>query len=289
MSSLLDGVALRRATPDDLPIITALRTQVGWHTFEWALRDAMSAPHARCYLAVDGTGDVLAVGSGICYGALGVVGNMVVDAPHRRRGLGSAILEAVLAFLEGERGCTQVELNATADGRQLYARHGFVLAGSNAGARIERSVDLAVAPEDAVTDAPPSGLAEVAAYDEARFGGDRTPVLATTLADPDRPALLVRRHGSLAGYAVLRDAGGRLGPWLADDPAAASALLSAAFRLAPQLGWLSTNLPLDNEPGAAWLRDLGVQLDPWDGRMRRGSGVTRRFETIYGNVIGALG
>lgn len=289
MSSLPNGITLRAATPDDLPAIGALRAQAGWHTFDWAVRDAMSPPHARCYLAVDAAGDVLAVGSGISYGRLGVVGNMVVDEPHRRRRLGTLILEAILGFLEEERGCTQLELNATDEGRRLYVRHGFAFAGSNAGSRIERGVDLVLAPDDEVVDARPSDLAEIASFDGARFGGDRSPILATALADPARPALLVRRHGSLAGYAVLRDEGGRLGPWLANDPSAAAALLAGAFRLARPLDQLSTNIPLDNEPGAAWLRAIGADLDPWDGRMRRGSGVNRRFETIYGNVIGALG
>ena len=34
---------------------------------------------------------------------------------------------------------------------------------------------------------------------------------------------------------------------------------------------------------------LGVELEPWDGRMARGPAVERREETIYGNLVGALG
>jgi len=38
-----------------------------------------------------------------------------------------------------------------------------------------------------------------------------------------------------------------------------------------------------------WLRGLGVEPDPWDGRMARGAPIPRREESIYGSTAGALG
>jgi hypothetical protein len=46
---------------------------------------------------------------------------------------------------------------------------------------------------------------------------------------------------------------------------------------------------MDNRPGARWLRSLDVALEPWDGRMARGPQVARREDTIYANLVGALG
>ena len=37
------------------------------------------------------------------------------------------------------------------------------------------------------------------------------------------------------------------------------------------------------------LESLGVELDPWDGRMALGRPIPRRESTIYGSVVGALG
>jgi hypothetical protein len=59
----------------------------------------------------------------------------------------------------------------------------------------------------------------------------------------------------------------------------------------PDDGPLSTNIGLDNEAGVAWFGEIGSALDTWEGRMRRGDPavIDRRPETIYGNVVGALG
>lgn len=281
------GVTLRLATDADIEAIARLREETGWHAFEWALRDAMRPPSARCLVALSETYPtaVIGVGSGIAYGRLGVVGNMVVAPDHRRLGIGTEILERLLAFLD-ERGCTQVELYATAEGRPLYARHGFGPAGSSALARIGRGA--IPSPSRTAIPASADDLAAIATYDAERFGGDRSPILRAALDDPQRPTFVVRGQGALSGYAVVRE-DGRIGPWLADDLEAAAALLSAAAAVDPDLEQLTTNIPMDNVAGVAWLRGLGASIEPWDGRMRRGSGVQARQAAIFGNVIGALG
>ena len=257
------------------------------HAYEWALRDAMAPPHALLVLGVDG-GEAIAMGSGISYGALGVVGNMVVAETYRRRGIGRAILERVLAFLTDERGCDVLELSATSMGRPLYERYGFEPAGSSAMVTISRAA--VVGRSDGVKPGGRSDLEDLAAYDSQRFGGDRRAILAAALDDDERPVIVARRDGRAVGYAVLRPIATRLGPWLADDPAAAGALLVAAAQLMPG-DPLTTNVRLENEEGVRWFRAIGARLDTWEGGMRRGDprAVRRRPEAIYGNVVGALG
>jgi hypothetical protein len=75
----------------------------------------------------------------------------------------------------------------------------------------------------------------------------------------------------------------------AHEPHVAGALLSAAAPVASGAGAIGVQLPGENVAGIGWLREIGASVEPWDGRMRRGSGVERRDETIYGNAIGALG
>ena len=55
---------------------------------------------ARCLVVARRRRRIVGVGSGICVRALGFVGNMIVAEGHRRRGVGSAILDAVVDFLE---------------------------------------------------------------------------------------------------------------------------------------------------------------------------------------------
>ena len=149
-----DGIELRHGGPDDIPAIAALREIVGWGVHDWALRAATELPGATCIVAVDERRRTVGTGSGISYDRLGVVGNMVVDPAHRRRGLGAAILEAVMAFLAA-RGCERLELSATALGRPLYRRFGFVP---------DRRGLSVVVPRLPVATRPPAALGEETMY-----------------------------------------------------------------------------------------------------------------------------
>jgi predicted N-acetyltransferase YhbS len=278
---------LRPATDADLPAIRALRREVGWQVSAWALHDALHAPHTA-FFALEDKGRLVAIGSGIAYGRLGVVGNMIVASDRRREGLGSRMLGAVLDFLEGE-GADRIELFATPDGRPLYERFG--LEPMSPGVLID--LDLARVPRTdasapAVRAATPADLDALAAYDLPRFGGDRSAILGNAVNDPDRPSFLAVRDGGVTGYAVARPADGRIGPWLADDIPTASALLSAiaGLGLRPDFAVHPTH---ENASGRAWLAGLGGDVRRTDGRMGRGPHLPRRLDLIYGNVVGALG
>jgi GNAT superfamily N-acetyltransferase len=288
MTHLPDGLSLRDATRDDLPTIAALRESVGWGVHEWALRAVIGEPTARCLVAVDRSDEVVAVGSGIAYGPLGFVGNMVVAADCQRRGLGSAILTGVIDFLEGA-GCVRLELNATSDGRPLYERHGFRGTGTSATAEIPRAIALRSDDTIEVRQASAGDLEPVRSYDRPRFGGDRRRVLELLLTDPDAMVLTATRGEGLIGYGCVRASAGRIGPFLADAPSVAEALMAAAFEAAPNVDELRVNLPPGNEVGASWLRGLGVEMSGWDGRMARGAELPKREETLYGMAVGALG
>jgi GNAT superfamily N-acetyltransferase len=283
-----DGLHLRTAGTDDLPRVAELRERVGWAVHEWALRAVLDPPHARCLVAVDGANHVLGVGSGISYGAFGVVGNMIVDPSHRRRGIGAAILEGVIAFLD-ERGCTRLELSATDAGRPLYEKHGFTLAGPGVSAVVPRRARVDDNGAAELTTAEPTSLAELAAYDAPRFGGDRGPLIASMLADTARPLVVARSEGAVTGWAWIRPDADRVGPVVADTPDVAAALVDDALRRLPTARTVRLNFPAANRAGAARLQRMGAETEPWSGRMARGAQVPRREDMIYGNAVGALG
>jgi ribosomal protein S18 acetylase RimI-like enzyme len=54
-----------------------------------------------------------------------IVLNVYVDPEWRRRGVGEALMRAILAALDA-RGIRRIVLHASADGRRLYERLGFV-------------------------------------------------------------------------------------------------------------------------------------------------------------------
>lgn len=286
--SMPDGLDLRVARPDDLPRVAELRESVGWASHDWALRAVLDGPHARCFLATDGADRMVGVGSGIDYGSFGVVGNMVVVPEHRRRGIGASLLEAVLAFLD-ERGSTRLELSATDLGRPLYASYGFRPAGEGTSAVVGRSAMEADRAMVDLADAEPGALAELVAFDAPRFGGDRTPLLATMLADPGRPVAVARDAGAMVGWGWIRPEANRIGPLVADTPDVAIALVADAMRRMPEAATMRLTMPPGNRAGVERLRLLGAELESWDGRMSRGPDVQRREETLYASSVGALG
>jgi GNAT superfamily N-acetyltransferase len=277
---------MRDATLADLPAIVALRESAGWSAHEWALRFVLTAPEARCVVVEDADGAIVAVGSGVGYGPLGVVGNMIVAEQHRRRGVGRAILDAVVGDLRA-RGARRLELYATVEGRPLYERAGFRYIEPGSRAELPRSAPLDA--ERSLTVDEAADAADIAAYDAPRYGGNRAGLLAFMTADSSRPMLVARRDGAMAGYAWLRTDGDRLGPFLADDPGVAAMLVAAAFERVLQASVLTINLPMSNAEGLAWLRRIGVEPDPWDGRMALGPRLPQRESTIYSNALGALG
>jgi GNAT superfamily N-acetyltransferase len=286
--SLPADLTLRDATLDDLGAIAALRESVGWTVHEWALRLVIERPGTSCLVAADRDGAVVAVGSGIVYGPLGFVGNMVVAAGQRRRGVGSAILEAVLGFLV-DAGCTRLELNATAEGRPLYERYGFRSIGRCSAAAIHTDAALERDPSVTTRRAGPDDLDDIATYDRPRFGADRHALLGALLADDAATILVAERDGATAGYGCVRRDTPRVGPLLAEDPAVAETILAEAFGMLPAGITVRVSLPPNNRRGAEWLRRIGATVELWDGRLARGAQLDGREETIYGMTVGALG
>jgi GNAT superfamily N-acetyltransferase len=279
---------MREANRGDLPSIAAMRAAIGWAVHEWALHAVIGQAHARCVVVIDPDGRLAGVGSGIAYPPLGFVGNMIVAEAHRRRGVGTAILNDVAGWL-AQAGCTRLELNASDEGQHLYAAQGFASRGPSSVTRVPRSTRLDGDRSAQVRSATPGNLDRLADYDLPRFGGDRRPILALLLNDPACRTAIAERDGTLVGYAVARPDGPRLGPVVADTPGVAASLLRRAFAAIPSTDEMHLNLPPGNEVGAAWLRELGVPAEPWDGRMARGPDVPRRDDTIYQMTVGPLG
>jgi [ribosomal protein S18]-alanine N-acetyltransferase len=281
-------VQLRVAAEADLPAIADLRHVAGWAVHDWALRAVLVPPHARCFVATDGDGRIIGVGSAIAYDRLGVVGNMVVAVDHRRRGIGGAILEAVLAFL-AERSVTRFELSATDLGRPLYARYGFEPNVGGVSAVVPRALHGDREAGIGLAEAGPDSLGALADYDTPRFGGDRRPLLTTMLADPDRPVLLARRDDAIVGWGWARPEADRIGPLVADSPAAATSIVIGALERMPATATVRLNMPGANRVGAEAFAALGATIEPWNGRMARGPDVPRRDDTIFATAVGALG
>lgn len=282
-------VRIRLATPAELPRVAALREEVGWGARPWAL-DAIAPPVGAIWVAADsdahgdgGSGAIVGCGSGIVHGRLGIVGNMIVAASHRRRGIGGQVLRAVLDYLEPR--CDTIELNATASGRPLYERFGFEPVTGYLVANVAPALG---ATHRSLSVSHATDAAALAAWDAERFGGNRLRILEAALNDPERHVLLARGE-EVAGYAVVRPIETSIGPFVADSLEAARALIAAAGEVAPSVSAWRIVPSGDSSIATAWLRASGVALEPHGTQMRLGRPPRRRSEAIWGVAAGALG
>jgi predicted GNAT family N-acyltransferase len=239
------------ATAKDIAALGELRLRTGWYASTELLGALVTWEHACVLLirarAVDpGSShpdEIIASTSAIAAGQVGVIGNVVVDAEFRRRGLARITTSTALEWLRGRQVST-VLLDATRDGRPLYAQLGFLPVGRSWYTRTRldrldrrRLVELAGATRAELH--PLEDLLLARDLDLRAFGGDRTGLLSLMLQLPHNWLVIAREspQGDPTGYLIyggLRDTlplhthpSIHLGPLIARNRAAAAALLGA--------------------------------------------------------------
>lgn len=148
MSRAPEGVRVRAATAGDLETILRHRRSMfeamGYGGAALAAMDEASRPFFAAklaqreyagFFAVDSEGHVLAGGGVVLldfqphpldpFGRRGFVVNMWTEPPQRRRGLGRLLMQAMIDWARAE-GLSTLYLHASAEGRPLYERLGFV-------------------------------------------------------------------------------------------------------------------------------------------------------------------
>jgi len=133
MSALLPEVVLRAAHPDDVEVVAALKERVlrqvleplvGWDPDRSRARvvEHFSPDHTRMILL---DGEVAGTITLRPDGEESWLEMFYLDEQHQGRGIGSAVLRAVLAEVPAERPLRlQVLVGSAA--RRLYERHGFI-------------------------------------------------------------------------------------------------------------------------------------------------------------------
>jgi GNAT superfamily N-acetyltransferase len=220
-------LALGEADVGDLVALTAA---VGWDASreDWSL--VVEVGQLRGHR--DPGGALRSCGALFDHGAVSTIGRMLVHPAHQRRGLGRAVLDGLLA-LRREPGAAAL-LNASPAGARLYQARGFRAIGEVHKLVLEDAAMLA--PLGAHTQAPACELCpltaphhtEAFALDRAAFGADRARVLAARAARA-RVAVGAWRGGRLVGWglAVPQAAVTAFAPVVAEDPAAACAVMAA--------------------------------------------------------------
>ncbi|MFO1327675.1 MAG: GNAT family N-acetyltransferase [Rubrivivax sp.] len=249
-----DGVWLRAMAADDLPAAHALTDEIRWphRPADWE----QVFRHGRGVVA-ERDGAVIGAGLRWRWGARHATVGLVVVAPAAQgRRVGHRLMTALLSDLDG----ASVLLHATAEGRGLYERLGFVRTGE-----VRQHQGLALpAPLVALASGRrlrPASLADtetLARLDERARGMPRGALMAefhaaaesvVVLDDEDRPC----------GFGMLRrfGRGHVIGPVVAPDAEGARALIA---HLAGLNAGRFTRIDVDAASGLPeWLEGLGLQ------------------------------
>jgi ribosomal protein S18 acetylase RimI-like enzyme len=253
--------SLRPARPADLARLGPLYELAG---FGARLAGVVGFARTRLdgeVVVADAGGELVGVAAGAVFGATGWVGGVAVAPAHRRAGLGGALTEAIVEFLEG-RGVATVLLHATALGRPVYERLGFLPETSYltvSGPTLPRPPE-----EPPVRPGRAADLEAVLALDRRATGEDRRRLLTALW-----PAggLVAAGDGRPLGYHLAS-------PWrsggatIAADPRAGLALLDAV-RAAPG-DEVAISVPSANTAALRALESAGFRERYRTIRMYRG-------------------
>ena len=123
------SISIRQLRTDDISRMMELVEAAGWNQTpsDWQ-RFLDHEPHG-CFVATPSTSlseeKVLGSVTTTCYGqTLAWIGMMLVDPNYRRQGIGQALMERALEYLQS-CGIAVIKLDATPAGKPLYERLGF--------------------------------------------------------------------------------------------------------------------------------------------------------------------
>ncbi len=262
-------VRVRPAEPGDPVARTLDEAGFGPHVGR-LLGYPRDSPHGEILVAEGTRGRLLGGACCASFGATGWIGALGVLPRARRHGIGRALADAAVEWLQA-RGAQTVLLYATEMGRRVYEQAGFV---PEAPARAWRGTPPGPMP-DGVRRLRPGDREGMLAVDRLATGEDRAPVLEQL------PALLgvaAERDGELVGYSLHTPWGA--GPAVVAADARAGATLLRGLALDPQP--VTITVPDDNPTAPRLLGQWRFQPVNTALRMRQGPEVGHDPSRMFG-------
>jgi GNAT superfamily N-acetyltransferase len=262
---------------DDIPAGLRLCRRANWNQVaaDWELFLA-SSPDG-CRVATDDSGDVVGSVATIRYGdEVTWIAMVLVDPPHRGKGLGTRLLNEALTII-GE--ATIARLDATPAGRAAYVPLGFreeyplqrmerpATVGLSA---VARGTQLSFGETDLhVRRMSDADFADIAKYDRDVFGADRRVLLEMCRREAPEYAWAIG-NGRLDGYLFGRHGYSfeQIGPLVARDEPTARVLAAACLSAHPNRSFI-IDTPL-RASWVEWLESDGFTLQRPFTRMHRG-------------------
>lgn len=164
----------------------------------------------------------------IIYSNFAYIGMMGVHQDFQRRGLGLALMQHLLNWLD-EKNIPQVQLDASEAGQPMYEKLGFTALERVFVLQRQAGPPFPKLPKQS-EHIQPSDLAALAEMDAKIFGADRCRVFSALLETYSGRAFKSHdTQGRMTGYLFTQER--RIGPWVMLEPGDDETLLQTALSL----------------------------------------------------------
>jgi len=280
----MNSFTIRAMRPDEISIAIEWAAAEGWNP---GLADAVcfASVDPQGFLIGDLDGQPAATVSCVNYDArFAFLGFYIVRPDLRGKGLGLRIWNAAIAHA----GSRVIGLDGVVAQQGNYRKSGFALAYANI--RYGGTVAAPDAPRSDIVALGDVPFAKVAADDATVFPAPRSSFLRAWIGASGHLGCALVRDGKLAGWGVIRPCrtGRKIGPLVADDRAAAEAVLSALLAQAGG-GEIFLDVPGINREAIALAESLGLAPVFETARMYTGAIAPLRLERVFGVTSFELG
>lgn len=265
-------IRIRTMTADDLPFGQRLSAAAGWNQVAADWQRFLDLQPDGCFVAECG-GTAVGTTTTCIFGSVAWIAMVLVAESSRGRGVGTALLEHALRFLD-ERGITTVRLDARPMAQPIYERLGFV--EQYRIAHYEGT--LPISPEVARIEGATADFWEkLMDLDEQITRTDRRCLLRRLFSEHPQSVRFIR----LGGYWTARPGRKaiRLGPCIGTASAGPALLADAWHRHAGQ--FVAIDVPLVNEVASQWIEAHGLTVQHTLMRMCRGLPVVEQVEYLW--------
>jgi GNAT superfamily N-acetyltransferase len=275
---------IRAMRPEEVAIALDWGAAEGWNP---GLADA------ACFATVDPDGFLIGELDGIAAATISCLnyddrfaflGFYIVRGDLRGRGHGLHIWNAAIAHA----GARTIGLDGVVAQQDNYRKSGFRLAYANI--RYGGRIGPLAAPPAAMVPLVEVPFATLEADDARVFPASRAAFLRGWIAEPGHIGRALVRDGSLAAWGLIRPCrrGHKIGPLVADDRAAAEAVLTALIAAAGAEE-VFLDVPSVNRDALALAQELGLSPVFETARMYTGAIRPLALERVFGVTTFELG
>lgn len=268
------GVRIRVMRADDLTGGLRLSAQAGWNQTPQDWRRIYRLAGEGAFVA-EAEARMVGTAVAVRFGEVAWIAMVLVEESLRGRGIGTSLVRHALAFCDAA-GVATVRLDATPLGRPVYVRLGF-----QPDYELIRYAGTAPGGPEQPTPLGEGEFGEICRLDREVMAYDRGNFLRELLAESPTAFCRHHRDGELRGFAYARPGriAGQIGPCVALDATAGLSLLNQALQGRKRQFYI--DVPVPNEPAAAWACEAGLTEQRRLLRMHRGGRPAGRADCLW--------